>query len=121
MRHRESDLQIACVRWFAMQYPRYRGLLFAVPNGGSRNRIEAARMKAEGMVTGVSDLILLVPRGHFGALCIELKTETGRLSPAQKEWLQWAEMNGNKCIVVRHIEQFIEEVNECLGVAKHII
>ena len=121
MRHRESDLQIACVRWYAMQYPLYRGLLFAVPNGGSRNRIEAARMKAEGMVTGVSDLILLVPRGHFGALCIELKTETGRLSPAQKEWLQWAEMNGNKCIVVRHIEQFIEEVNECLGVAKHII
>ena len=115
MRPRESDLQIACVRWFAMQYPQYRGLLFAVPNGGSRNRIEAARMKAEGTVAGVSDLILLVPRGHFGALCIELKTETGRLSPAQKEWLQWAEMNGNKCVVVRDIERFIEEVTEYLS------
>ena len=79
MRHRESDLQIACVRWFTMQYPQYRGLLFAVPNGGSRNRIEAARMKAEGTVAGVSDLILLVPRGHFGALCIELKTENGQI------------------------------------------
>ena len=115
MRHRESDLQIACVRWFAMQYPQYRGLLFAVPTGGSRNRIEAARMKASGTVDGVSELILLVPRGHFGALCIELKTETGRLSPAQKEWLQWAETNGNKCVVVRHIEQFIEEVKNYLG------
>ena len=121
MRHRESDLQIACVRWFAMQYPQYRGLLFAVPNGGSRNRIEAARMKAEGTVAGVGDLILLVPRGHFGALCIELKTETGRLSPAQKEWLKRAEMAGNKCVVVRDIERFIEKVDEYLGVTKHII
>ena len=34
---------------------------------------------------------------------------------AQKEWLQWAETNGNKCVVVRHIEQFIEEVKNYLG------
>lgn len=54
-------------------------------------------------------------------LCIELKTETGRLSPAQKEWLKRAEMAGNKCVVVRDIERFIEKVDEYLGVTKHII
>ena len=32
-------------------------MLFAVPNGGGRSRIEAGIMKAEGVTAGVSDLI----------------------------------------------------------------
>ena len=47
--------------------------------------VGGSRKKAEGLVAGVSDLILLVSRGGFGALCIELKTPKGRQSAAQKD------------------------------------
>ena len=34
---------------------------FAVPNGGSRNILEAKNLKAEGVRKGVSDLVILLP------------------------------------------------------------
>ena len=54
-RHLESQLQRQCVAWFRLQYPKHARLLFAVPNGGGRSRIEAAIMKAEGVTAGVSE------------------------------------------------------------------
>lgn len=37
-------------------------LLFAVPNGGSRHIREAANLKRQGVTSGVSDVILLIPK-----------------------------------------------------------
>ena len=61
MNQEEHNIQCACVRWFNYQWPEYRGLLFAVPNGGARSKATAGKLKAEGVVAGVADLILLVP------------------------------------------------------------
>lgn len=47
-RHEESHLQRQCVAWFRLQYPKLARLLFAVPNGGGRSKVEAGIMKAEG-------------------------------------------------------------------------
>ena len=77
-RHKESTLQIACVKWFNAIYPEHQGLLFSVPNGGQRNAITAKIMKAEGVVAGVSDLILFMPRRRYHALCIEMKVDTNK-------------------------------------------
>ena len=87
-RHPEHQLQTACFQWFNLQYPEFRGLLFAVPNGGGRSRIEAALLKAEGVVTGVADMLLLVPSKEYAGLCIEFKAanKTARQSEAQKDW-----------------------------------
>lgn len=111
LKHEESDLQIACVRWFRLQYPQYARLLFAVPNGGNRNLREAARMKAEGVTAGVADLILLMPSHEYGALCIELKTVKGRQSNSQKEWQEAAEKAGNRYVICRTFDQFRKEVS----------
>ena len=69
-------MQRMCVGWFRLQYPAVGKLLFAVPNGGARSRTEAAIMKAEGVTAGVTDLILLLGRGGFNALCIEMRLPT---------------------------------------------
>lgn len=37
-------------------------LLLAVPNGGSRNIIEAKNLKPQGVKTGVSDVLLLIAK-----------------------------------------------------------
>ena len=105
MKHIESKLQIACVRWFRMAYPKYKLMLFSVPNGGKRTLMEAIIMKNEGVVSGVSDLILLVGRKGFNSLCIEMKNKTSQ-TLNQKVWQLEAERNGNKYVVCKSFEEF---------------
>ena len=61
-------------------------LLFAIPNGGRRDLITAAILKAEGVRAGAPDLFLAVPRGGYAGLFIELKTACGRVREEQKEF-----------------------------------
>ena len=112
----ESSLQRACVAWFRVQYRSRADMLFAVPNGGGRSRVEAAIMKGEGVTPGVADLILLEPRGGFASLCIEMKKDAkARQSEAQKAWQAAAESFGNKYVVCRSFEQFQETVRDYMN------
>ena len=116
-RHKESGLQRVCVKWFRAQYPELALMLFAVPNGGARSSTEGAIMKGEGVTAGVADLILLVARGGWGALCIEMKTKdsNSRQSASQKTWQAAAEYAGNRYVVVRTVEEFQAAVRAYLG------
>jgi len=109
-RDEEHQLQCACVKWFNLQYPEYRGLLFAVPNGGARSKATAGKLKAEGVVAGVSDLILLVPSYGYGGLCIEMKTPKGKQSPEQKEWQNKVEGQGYDYRLCRSLDEFMTEI-----------
>jgi hypothetical protein len=106
-RHDESNLQMTCVRWFRLQYPEMAGLLFAVPNGSKRGKVTAAILKAEGALAGVSDLLFLMPAGTCPYLCIEMKTKTGRQSPAQKEFQNNVEAVGARYALVRSFDEFV--------------
>lgn len=124
MRHVESDLQIACVRFFNLQYPEYRwyangvrgSLLNSVPNGGARSKIEAGIMKAEGVVPGVADLELNIARGGYHGLKIEMKTDTGRQSPSQKAWQTQIEAQGYKYAVCRSFDDFVKIIENYLEI-----
>jgi len=79
---------------------------FAVPNGGKRDKIAGAHLRAEGVQSGVPDLICIAP-----VQCvIEMKkTKGGRLSESQKEWLYKFHNTGNwKCKVAHGHEEAIE-------------
>ncbi len=106
MRQTESQLQKSCIMWFRLQYPSIARLIFAVPNGGSRNPREAAKMKGEGVTAGVADVILLKASSGYSSLCIEFKTAKGRQQKTQKEWQQVVEENGNKYIICRSFDSF---------------
>ena len=114
MRHEESRLLQACVKWFRLQYPQHARLLFSVPNGAVMSPVTARIMKAEGIVAGVSDLILLVPSGNYHALCIEMKTETGRQSKEQKEWQEAVEAQGYRYSLCRSCKDFLVAVKSYL-------
>ena len=59
-----------------------RGVFWFHPaNGGTRGKIEPVRFKAQGVVAGVPDLVI-IREGR--ALFLELKTEKGLLSDAQR-------------------------------------
>lgn len=86
MKHPESDLQADCVKWFKYQYPQLNKVFFSVPNGSKRTRAQQAILKKEGAVSGVSDLILLVPNSEFNCLCLEAKIKPNKQSEEQIEF-----------------------------------
>ena len=68
-----------------------------------------------GVTAGVSDSLMLIPRGKWNGLCIEYKREDGRQSEAQKVWQRKVEAQGFRYEVVRSLEQFKELVREYLN------
>lgn len=112
----EHCIQQSCVRWFNFEYPKLRGRLFAVPNGGRRDAVTGARLKAEGVVHGVSDLILLKSNHRYGALLIEMKTAKGRQSDNQRWWQSVITQNDEyKYVVCRSFNDFMREVTDYLN------
>lgn len=111
----EHKLQVACVRWYRLQYPKMKHNLFSVPNGGKRDAVTGAKLKEEGALAGVADLILLKSNRFYGALLIEMKTKTGRQSDSQKEWQHKITSDGYKYVVVRSLEDFQREIKDYLA------
>lgn len=110
----EHRIQCACVNWFRLQYPKHASALFAVPNGGRRDRVSGAKLKAEGVLPGVSDLILLVSRDWCHGLLIEMKTPKGKQSPAQRDWQREMESRGYRYIVCHSFDEFREAIDDYL-------
>ena len=104
MRHEESQIQQNCVKWFRLQYADLALLLFAVPNGGARNRIEAGIMKGEGVTAGVADMLFLLPNKYHHAL----KTPKGKQQDSQKRFQRKVEAFGYRYEIVRSLEEFIK-------------
>lgn len=77
----EIQLQSKCFQWTWNEYPETRRCFFHVPNGGSRNKIEAGQLKASGVVAGIPDMVLVWRLKPYG---FEFKTPTGVLSDKQK-------------------------------------
>lgn len=106
----EHGAQTALFRTVAMheaQRPEL-ALLFAIPNGGKRDKITAAKLKAEGVKAGVPDLMLPVARGGYHGLFIELKVGDNRPSKSQKEWIAHLLNQGYDCAVCWEWTQAME-------------
>lgn len=97
MRNVEETHQIALVTWFDISYPNLSkispkgkriSLLWATPNGGKRNLLEAIRLKKQGVRAGVPDLFLAVPRGTFHGFFIEMKAGKNKLTESQEAYFE---------------------------------
>lgn len=96
--HAEAVALMQRVKLHEARWPALRWL-FAVPNGGARNKVAGAKIKAEGGRRGVPDYLWPQRSGAFVGLAIELKANGGRLDPAQRDWLAHLEAQGWKCVV----------------------
>jgi len=103
----EDKLQATCFQWannnYCLKHHKPRLSVFSVPNGGTRNKIEAMTLKSTGLKAGVSDLIALFPGK---AVFFELKTETGRQSPEQIDFKTVVEALGFEYHLIRSFDQF---------------
>lgn len=81
MKRQELAFQKQVVQYLRLN----RIFVFSVPNGVNiKSPRTRADMQAAGLTAGVSDLFILLQDGKYAA--IELKTESGRQSPNQKEF-----------------------------------
>jgi hypothetical protein len=110
----ENNLQAEIYKWFHNTYCLKnhinRGLIFSIPNGGTRNIKEAMTFKATGLLKGASDLITIFPNGK---LCfVELKIARGIQSIEQKDFEQRVSDAGYEYHLIRSLEEFILLTNK---------
>lgn len=79
----ESGLQAACHVWFHNSHPTLRGLGFMIHNDGLKGAIQSAQDTARGVVRGIPDYCVAVPRGGYHGLYVELKVDGKKPSKTQ--------------------------------------
>lgn len=84
----EHSNQVALFMWASLPeqqqvYPMLK-YMFAIPNGGKRDKITASKLKAEGVKPGVPDIMLPVPNSGYSGLFIEMKKPKGVVSAVQE-------------------------------------
>lgn len=99
----EAQHQAYVIKWsqqpsIRRQWPEL-ALLHHIPNGGTRDPVEAKHLKQQGVKSGVPDLCLPVPRGRYHGLYIEMKTESGHTTAVQEWWGERLQAQGYPIIV----------------------
>ena len=114
----EEQEQIALFSW-ARRLSAYipeLAIMYHIPNGGSRRPREGVYLRASGVLSGVPDICLPVPRGGYGALYIELKrVKRGVLSRNQKAMIEALNDAGNLAIVCKGAAEAEARILEYLG------
>lgn len=110
--------QCHVVTRFHYAHPDLRGCLFAIPNGGARHKAVAAKLRAEGVRKGVSDLFLMVPRGTYAGLFIEMKridASPSDTSPEQLEFQALAARMGYRAAVCKGADEAMSVIASYLA------
>jgi len=108
----EAALQKAVVQYLTLALPPHEALFWHTPNGGWRSRATAGRLKAEGVMPGVADIVVIW-KGR--PIAIELKAKTGPQSRAQKAWADQFTTAGGAYTVCRSVEA-VERFLDAAGV-----
>ena len=115
---REAPEQRLAFQYMQVKYPQAFKMAFHVPNGGQRNKIVAAKLKAEGVKAGVPDICVALPRGQFHGLFVEMKAKpphASAVSPFQKQWLAQLQAVGYRTVVCKGFQEFRIVIDEYMA------
>lgn len=121
----EHSHQTAIFCWSALlevkaKYPELKWL-YAVPNGFFASPGQKAKMKAEGLKSGVPDICLPVPTRSdngfiiFCGLYIELKVGKNKATDIQSDWINYLLLAGYHAKVCYGWEQARDTIVRYLG------
>jgi hypothetical protein len=107
---REQARLVAALRckWSKIDNLERRPVVFHIPNGGSRNAMEASNLKTQGVLAGVPDLCIVMPGGEI--IWVEMKAEDGRVSPFQKSLHENFSALGHDPIVAYSAEEALAKL-----------
>jgi len=117
VRKTEAGEQVALFQWAELterRYPPLR-LMYHIPNGGRRDVVSGAHLKAQGVKAGVPDICLPVARGEYHGLYIELKAAEGKTtSDAQRKWITALRRQCYRVVVCYGFEEAKDEIEHYL-------
>ena len=109
----ESAEQIELIKWFRRTYSEDFGIIYAIPNGDFRDIRTAVKLKAEGVLAGVSDCTILWRDGR--TTWLEMKRIKGGVqSDAQKWFEQFVTARGDNYILALGFEDAKRQILEFL-------
>lgn len=111
---------IGILRWPHLAIDHPDGLRFPLKANINERKVKphvGRFLKAQGALSGWTDLEVPVSRDGFSSLCIELKRikPRGTVSPAQKAVIKWLNNNGHLAIVCYGADEAIRAIEEYLG------
>ena len=114
MKHIESAHQAQVVEWSKWAYKTGKypmlNMLHCSLNGVKLSGTQAKIAKGQGMLSGVPDLFLPVPKNGYHGLFIEMKSEKGRVTENQHWFLTNAESVGYKTAVCYSAKEAISAI-----------
>lgn len=84
---------------------------FHPPNGGTRNIIEAAKLKAMGVKAGVPDCMIFNKKHGYAGLAIELKVGYNKPSEKQIAFMEKLAGEGWKCVVSHSLDEVCDLID----------
>jgi hypothetical protein len=106
--------QCAFFEWLNY-YPSIRGVTFAIPNGGSRNLLEAVNLKRSGATKGVPDIFIGVPNKTAHGAFIEMKAGGNKPTKEQASMMERLRNNGYECFVVNGFAEARQAITKYLS------
>jgi len=107
--YEEQGSFVEWLKWHSIPF-------YHCPNGGSRNKIESARLKKIGVQAGIPDICIpRASRGYHG-LYLEIKRRyQSKISPSQNYWLDLLSQEGYLAKIAYGVDQAIEIVKDYLN------
>lgn len=106
----EHMLQQDCAQWLkkTLYNAGLPQVFYHVANERKATAAQHGRLKLQGVLKGVSDVVLPLKSGEYCGVYCELKTKTGSPSQDQKDFLTAVASEGYLAIIVNDIETFKE-------------
>ena len=110
--------QATLIQWCNLQSCKYSELkmIFAIPNGGYRNKGEARKLKTTGTKSGVPDLFLAVPKNNKAGLFLEMKVGRNKCTENQKKWIRALMEQNYEVKICYSCEEAIQVIKKYLNI-----
>ncbi|PWK30876.1 VRR-NUC domain-containing protein [Pseudomonas sp. OV226] len=121
---REGIEQAALISELRARMPKVADLIYHVPNGGHRHKSVAGKLKQQGVVAGIPDLVLTMARGGYFGLYIEFKAtppNDAGVSAEQHERIRKLNEQGYLAIVCRGHFEAVEAIRDYLRLSPTVV
>ena len=110
----EARLQKSIITYLRLRYPR---VLFCASLGGQFQPYQSQRQKAKdtGYQPGFPDLFIYESKSKYHGLAIEIKTEKGRPTKLQKQWIDNLNSKGYCARICRGWNEIIQTIDSYMN------
>ena len=87
---------------------------FHPPNESKAHVSKRVRLRKMGLSKGVPDIVIVTPPpcGGYVAAALEIKSDTGRPTPEQKEWIERMRAHGWAAAIAKGLDACLQQLRD---------